>query len=201
MQKLNRRRFGLAAGAALAGCSTNATAPADPDLTAGGKPASGPPVDDLEKALEKPILDLSGLDEPVIIDSLRLLEKDGEQFVHVRSKDGAEGVSLTNNRDYFYPVLAERMAPFFTGKDARKIESDLLWDLYREGSNYKLQGLVFWSVQAWGRVRHPRHAGTHRGQVNRGADGGRWCATRSTSTSPAADGTRRPRKRSSTCRA
>ena len=85
----------------------------------------------------------------MIIDSLRLLEKDGEQFVHVRSKDGAEGVSLTNNRDYFYPVLAERMAPFFVGKDARKIESDLLWDLYREGSNYKLQGLVFWSVQAW----------------------------------------------------
>ena len=34
-------------------------------------------------------------------------------------------------------------APFFVGKDARDLEP-LLWDLYRRGSNYKLQGLAFW---------------------------------------------------------
>ncbi len=149
MHKLNRRAFGLAAGAALTGCAASVPAPEAPNTTAGGKPRTGPPVAELEAALRKPILDLSGLDEPVIIDSLRLLEKDGEQFVHVRSTDGAEGVSLTNGRDYFYTVFQERMVPFFVGKDARKLESDLLWDLYREGSNYKLQGLIFWTVQSW----------------------------------------------------
>jgi len=35
------------------------------------------------------------------------------------------------------------VAPFFVGKDARKIES-LLPELYRWQSNYKLQGLAFW---------------------------------------------------------
>ncbi len=153
MNKLNRRHFALAAGGALAGCAAQSSAPekADTatDTTAAGKPLSGPPVAALDKALAKPVLDVSGIDKPVIIDSLEMLEKDGEQFVYVRSKDGAEGISVTNGRDYFYPVFADRMVPFFVGKDARKLESDLLWDLYREGSNYKLQGLIFWSVQAW----------------------------------------------------
>ena len=147
--RMTRRGFAAAAGGALAGCAGAPAAPeGDPSLTAGGKPVSGPPVEELEKALQKPILDLSGLDEPVIIDSLRILEKDGEQFVHIRSKDGAEGISLTNGRDYFYPLFNEVMVPYFLGKDARKLESELLWQLYR-GGNYKMQGLIFWSVQAW----------------------------------------------------
>ena len=31
----------------------------------------------------------------------------------------------------------------------RKLESELLFELYRYRSNYKLQGLAFWSAQAW----------------------------------------------------
>jgi L-alanine-DL-glutamate epimerase-like enolase superfamily enzyme len=84
-----------------------------------------------------------------VIDSIRLLEKDGERFVHVRSKDGAEGVSLTNEREYLTPILQELVIPFFLGKDARKIESELLFGLYRHQSNYKMQGLALWSPQAW----------------------------------------------------
>ena len=94
-------------------------------------------------------MDLSGLDRPVIIDSIRLLENDGEQFVHVCSKDGAEGLSLTNRRPHFAPILENRIVPFFLGKDVRKLESELLFELYRYRSNYKLQGLAFWSAQAW----------------------------------------------------
>ncbi len=142
---MNRRRFlsASAGAAALAGCS--------PQPPTSGKPsaAAGPSADALEQALSKPILDLSGLDEPIIIDSIRLLEKGDDQFVHVRSKDGAEGLSLTNRRRYFNPILADRIIPFFLGKDARKLESELLWELYRHSSNYKLQGLAFWSCQAW----------------------------------------------------
>ncbi len=145
MKKFNRRRFlGMAAGAA--GALSGAACGTSPEP---GSPAATASLEDLESALARPILDLSGLDRPVIIDSIRLLEKDGEQFVHVRSKDGAEGLSLTNRRPYFHPILENHIVPFFLGKDVRKLESELLFELYRYRSNYKLQGLAFWSAQAW----------------------------------------------------
>ncbi len=107
-------------------------------------------VERLDKAAAEPLLNLDGVNSPVIIESIKLLKKDRDYFVHVRSKDGAEGVSLCNGRPgYAYPVLNQRVAPFFIGKDARDIES-LLFDVYRHGSNYKLQGLLFWSCIAWG---------------------------------------------------
>ena len=106
-------------------------------------------MSELERALAKPVLDVSGIAEPVIIDSLRLLEKNGEQIVHVRSTDGAEGISFSNGRKELVELFRSRFVPFWVGKDARKLESDLLWDFYRDSSNYKLQGLMFWSVQAW----------------------------------------------------
>ena len=135
-----RREFvaASAAGVPLAACA--GALPDDP---------SGPTTADLDAAAARPVLDVSQLDTPLIIDSIRLLERDGEQFVHVRSKDGAEGVSLTNGRRYLRPILQELVIPFFLGKDARTLESDLLFELYRHRSNYKLQGLALWSAQAW----------------------------------------------------
>ncbi len=146
MPHLSSRRSLLAAAAsasALASCSPSQAPEAKP------RKPDGPSVATLEAALAKPTLDVGSIAEPVIIDSLQLLEKDGEQMVHVRSKDGAEGVSLTNGRDYLKPLFRELFVPFFVGKDARKLESELLRDFYRHRSNYKLQGLLFWSVQAW----------------------------------------------------
>jgi L-alanine-DL-glutamate epimerase-like enolase superfamily enzyme len=136
-----RRRDFLAAsacGAALAAC-TETPAP----VFANPTPA------ELDVAAATPVLDVSGLGNPLVIDSIRLLEKGADQFVHVRSKDGAEGLALTNGRRYLAEILGELVVPFFQGKDARKLESELLFDLYRYRSNYKLQGLAFWSVQAW----------------------------------------------------
>lgn len=135
-----RREFiaASAAGAPLAAC--------------GGVPRDESPgltTADLDAAAARPVLDVSQLDTPLIIDSIRLLEKDRDQFVHVRSKDGAEGVSLTNGRRYLSSILQELVIPFFLGKDARKLESELLFELYRHRSNYKLQGLALWSAQAW----------------------------------------------------
>ena len=135
-----RREFvaASAAGVPLAACA--GALPDDP---------SGPTTAGLDAAAARPVLDVSQLDAPLIIDSIRLLERDGEQFLHVRSKDGAEGVSLTNGRRYLRPLLQELVIPFFLGKDARTLESDLLFELYRHRSNYKLQGLALWSAQAW----------------------------------------------------
>jgi L-alanine-DL-glutamate epimerase-like enolase superfamily enzyme len=96
------------------------------------------------------VLRLEGFTSPVIIDSLRLLQKGEEYFVHVRSRDGAEGVSVINppRGEYLDKILKQLVFPFFLGKDARDLEA-LLWELYRFRDNYKLQGLALWSPQAW----------------------------------------------------
>ncbi len=103
----------------------------------------------LDQAAARPVLELAGLNDPVIIESVDLLLKENQYYIRVRSKDGVEGVSLDNNRaKYVAPIFQQRVAPYFIGKDARQLE-DHLWGLYRWGSNYKLQGLAFWSSVAW----------------------------------------------------
>jgi L-alanine-DL-glutamate epimerase-like enolase superfamily enzyme len=111
-------------------------------------PGSGPSDQQLRQAAAEPVLKFEGITSPVIIDSIRLLRKDRNYFIHVRSKDGAEGISLDNGRaGEFYPILNELIVPYFIGKDVRDLETHL-WELYRYKSNYKLQGLAFWSAQA-----------------------------------------------------
>jgi len=110
----------------------------------------GPKAEQLDRAAAAPVLRLDGLTSPVIIDSIRLLKRDKEFLVHVRSRDGAEGVSLTNppRAEYLSSILQQLVIPFFLGKDARDLEN-LLWELYRWQDNYKLYGLALWSPQAW----------------------------------------------------
>ena len=104
------------------------------------------PVTDeiLERAAAQPVLQLKGLKEPVIIESVELLRKGKDHFVRVRSKDGAEGVSVDDGRmDVFHPILNQLVVPYFIGKDARDVEGNL-FGVYRYQSNYKMQGLPFW---------------------------------------------------------
>ncbi|MFQ5928691.1 MAG: mandelate racemase/muconate lactonizing enzyme family protein, partial [Acidobacteriota bacterium] len=69
--------------------------------------------------------------------------------VRVRSKDGAQGISLTNSRAaYLYAILNQLVIPYFIGKDARDLESHL-FGVYRHRSNYKLLGLALWCPVAW----------------------------------------------------
>jgi L-alanine-DL-glutamate epimerase-like enolase superfamily enzyme len=112
--------------------------------------AKGVLVGELDQAAAAPVLRLDGVRSPVVIDSIRLLKKDGDYLVHVRSRDGAEGISVTNppRAQYLDHVLRQLVIPFFVGKDARDLES-LLRGLYRWNSNYKMAGLAFWCPQAW----------------------------------------------------
>jgi len=106
-------------------------------------------LEELEKAAGTPVLQLDGVDSPLQIQSIELLQKGREYFVQVRSKDGAEGIALTNTRaEYLYPILNKLVVPYFVGKDARDLESHL-FELYRYRSNYKLQGLALWCPLAW----------------------------------------------------
>ena len=135
--RINRRTFATAAAALGA---TSAWAAKDP------RPTNA----DLDKAAAVPVLRTSLFKSPVIIDSVRLLKQDREYFVHVRSRDGAEGLSLANppRGEYLDKIFKQLIAPFFVGKDARNLEN-LLWELYRHQDNYKLYGLALWSPQAW----------------------------------------------------
>src|SRR5690349_1824082 len=135
--QLNRRTF-------LAGAATTASLGAKST-----KPAKGPSPAELDRAAALPVLKRDGLSSPVIIDSIRLLRKGRDYLIHIRSKDGAEGVSLVNppRGEYIGPILRQNITPFFKGKDARDLE-DHLWELYRYKDNYKLYGLLFWSAQA-----------------------------------------------------
>ena len=132
----NRRRFlGMAAGA-------GAIALARPRFGFGAE------ADELGAALDvaaaRPVLDVAGLKDPVIIESIELLRKGREHFLRVRSKDGAEGISVDNGRaDILHPILNRLVAPYFIGKDARDLEEHL-FGVYREGDNYKYQGLALW---------------------------------------------------------
>jgi len=137
----------LAAGAAafpiLQGCRSISGA------SSGRRGASSVTTEALDRAAGEPVLHLDGLDAPVVIESIELLQKDDDYLVRVRSKDGAEGVSLTNSRAaYLHPVLKRSVIPYFLGKDARDLEEHL-WGVYRYKSNYKLQGIALWCPLAW----------------------------------------------------
>jgi L-alanine-DL-glutamate epimerase-like enolase superfamily enzyme len=105
---------------------------------------SSPSDSTLEQAAAKPVLQLKGLKDPVIIESIELLRNVREHFVRVRSRDGAEGVSVDDGRmPILHPILTQLVIPYFLGKDARELEEHL-FGVYRHKSNYKLQGLALW---------------------------------------------------------
>src|ERR1039458_2276174 len=84
------------------------------------------PVTDeiLERAAAQPVLQFKGLKDPVIIESIELLRKGRDHFVRVRSRDGAEGVSVDDGRmEIFHPILNQLVVPYFIGKDARDMEA------------------------------------------------------------------------------
>src|SRR5438876_4958822 len=112
------------------------------------RPTQGQPAEATDEALEKvagkTVLDLTGLKGPIIIETIQLLKKGRHYFVRVRSKDGAEGVSVDNGRaDILHPILNQLVIPYFIGKDALELE-DHLFGVYRHQDNYKLQGLALW---------------------------------------------------------
>jgi L-alanine-DL-glutamate epimerase-like enolase superfamily enzyme len=103
-----------------------------------------PDPDALDAEASRPVLDASAIKSPVIIESVELLRKGKEHFVRVRSKDGAEGLSVDNGRaEILAPIMKRLVMPYFVGKDARQLEEHL-FGVYREGDNYKLQGLALW---------------------------------------------------------
>jgi L-alanine-DL-glutamate epimerase-like enolase superfamily enzyme len=103
----------------------------------------------LEQVAAKPVLDHKAFRDPVVIESVQLLKQGRDYFVRVRSKDGAEGISVDNGRaDVLHSIFNQSVAPYFIGKDARDLEEHL-FGVYRHKDNYKFQGLALWCPVAW----------------------------------------------------
>lgn len=84
-------------------------------------------------------------DKPVPIDAVEIFSLEGESVLRVSSGEH-RGYTLCNQRlDPVLSVLSHIVIPFFTGRDARDMET-LVDEIYRTNSNYKLTGLLFWNA-------------------------------------------------------
>lgn len=101
--------------------------------------------EELDQVLKAPVLDLKGLEFPIMIDKIELLFNCGLYFVRTTSKDGLVGISVSNDRIQFcYPILEKLIAPYFINKDARDLEA-LIDGVYVYENNYKLAGIPYYS--------------------------------------------------------
>jgi len=95
----------------------------------------------LDDILKQPVLKKELFREPVIIDTLELLQYNNRYLCRVRSKDGAEGISVAHNDlSYLVPVFLRKLQPFFIGQDAREL--DLIMDkVYNYQFNFRYNGI------------------------------------------------------------
>ncbi len=121
----------------------SACIPATAALAGGIHAGHGKPVDPI--GIFQPFIQKDSLPDPVIIESLDLHERGGNWFIRARSRDGAEGWSVGHpgKMELSQRVFTRVIAPFMRGKDARDLDQ-LVDGVFLSGSNYKMQGQLFW---------------------------------------------------------
>jgi L-alanine-DL-glutamate epimerase-like enolase superfamily enzyme len=126
-----RRRFvgaGLLCGAGVAAARTAAAGP-NRRLTK------------LDEVLREPVLKRELFPAPVVIESLELLRDEESFLCRVRSRDGAEGLSVGHSGlNVLYPLFVHNLQPFFIGKDARDLDL-LLEKVFVYSFNFRYSGI------------------------------------------------------------
>lgn len=132
---MSRRGFLAASGTAIGALSL---VPRAAEATEDQKGA-------IDRASSAPVLRKDLFERPVTITAIELLRNGRHFLVRARSTGGATGIAAGHASVLrsAYPILLNRVIPFFVGKDARELES-LLHEAYVGDSNYKWQGLPFW---------------------------------------------------------
>jgi len=97
----------------------------------------------LDKILKQPVFKKEIFPVPVIIESLELMRYKNSFLCRVRSKDGAEGISVGHSGQLRsqYPIFANLLQPFFINKDARDLDL-LLEKVYIYKLNFRLSGMA-----------------------------------------------------------
>jgi L-alanine-DL-glutamate epimerase-like enolase superfamily enzyme len=95
----------------------------------------------LDEILSQPVLKRDLFPTPVIIESLELLRYQNNYLCRVRSRDGAEGISVGHAElNTLYPVFLHNLQPFFIGKDARDLDR-LLERVFVYRLNFRYNGI------------------------------------------------------------
>lgn len=95
----------------------------------------------LDEILRQPVLKRELFPNPVIIDSLELLRYKNNFLCRVRSRDGAEGLSVGHSGlKALHPIFTYNLQPFFLGKDARDLDL-LLEKVFIYGFNFRYNGI------------------------------------------------------------
>ena len=141
--KTNRRHFISAAAAATIGAAA-------PSIIS-CKKESGPGLsadeirsryEKLDGIIKQPVLKKDLFKEPVIIDTVELLHYDRSWLCRVRSKDGAEGMSVGHSTmSILYPVFLRNLQPFFIGQDARELDL-ILERVFIYNFNFRYNGIT-----------------------------------------------------------
>ena len=95
----------------------------------------------LDQILQQPVLKKALFPSPVIIESVELLRLANSFLCRVRSRDGAEGISVAHSdMRTLFPIFLHKLQPFFSGKDAREL--DLIMDrVYVYNFNFRYSGI------------------------------------------------------------
>jgi L-alanine-DL-glutamate epimerase-like enolase superfamily enzyme len=96
----------------------------------------------LDEILKKPILKKELFSAPVIIETIELLRFENSFLCRVRSKDGAEGISVGHSDlSTLFPIFLRKLQSFFVGQDAREL--DLILDrIYIYNFNFRYNGIA-----------------------------------------------------------
>jgi len=137
--KTNRRQFlstavpgGLAATLPLSACIRSDSINSSPTI----KDRYGM----LDKILKQPVFRKEFFNSPVFIESIELLRYENNFLCRVRSKDGAEGISVGHGvLQNLYPIFTNLVQPFFINKDARDLDL-LLEKVFIYRLNFRLSG-------------------------------------------------------------
>jgi L-alanine-DL-glutamate epimerase-like enolase superfamily enzyme len=100
----------------------------------------------LDRILDEPVLKTELVKEPVTVASVELLRNGKNYVLRTHSTAGVEVITVPNPQRMAetFPIFLKKIVPVFVNQDARKLET-LLWDVYRHGDNYKLQGIGLWA--------------------------------------------------------
>jgi L-alanine-DL-glutamate epimerase-like enolase superfamily enzyme len=106
-----------------------------------GSKSRNPRYGKLDEILAQPVLKRDLFTTPVIIESLELLRYRDNFLCRVRSRDGAEGISVGHSGlTTLYPIFLHNLQPFFIGKDARDLDR-LLEKVFIYGFNFRYNGI------------------------------------------------------------
>ena len=111
------------------------------DPARAGSKSQNPRYARLDEILRQPVLKRELFSSPVIIETLELLRYRDSFLCRVRSRDGAEGLSVGHSGlNALYPIFIHNLQRFFIGKDARDL--DLLLDkVFIYGFNFRYNGI------------------------------------------------------------